>query len=133
MTGVPVAAEIYCLFSEIMNPSTINNTNITLTGDGIIDPGDYTVFYEGESFEDGAAIVKKNGPFSGGHPLKGTCQEKKIIHQQEIAFFLGNEAAARMGRQVARRSSRPPYRLFCSGTYFPQRFTEVSVFVSYLR
>jgi len=21
---------------------------------------------------------------SGGHPLKGTCQEKKIIHQQEI-------------------------------------------------
>jgi hypothetical protein len=22
-----------------------------------------------------------------GHPLKGTCQEKKIVHQQEIAFF----------------------------------------------
>jgi hypothetical protein len=22
-----------------------------------------------------------------GHPFKGTCQEKKIIHQQEIAFF----------------------------------------------
>jgi hypothetical protein len=66
VTGVPVGTEIYCIFSEIMNPLTINNTNITLSGPGITGPSDYTVIYEGEAFEDGAAIVKKNGPFSEG-------------------------------------------------------------------
>jgi hypothetical protein len=41
-----------------------------------------------------------------GHPLKGTCQEKKLLCKQEIAFSWEYDAAARMGRQLARRSSR---------------------------
>jgi hypothetical protein len=35
-----------------------------------------------------------------GHPLKGTCQEKKVVRKQEEAFFLGEDAAARMGVSV---------------------------------
>jgi hypothetical protein len=42
----------------------------------------------------------------GGHPLKGTSQEEKILRKQERAFSLGYDAAARMGCQLARRSSR---------------------------
>ena len=32
MTGAPVTAEVICVFSKVMNPSTINSTNITLSG-----------------------------------------------------------------------------------------------------
>ena len=63
-----------------------------------------------------------------GHPLKGTCQEKKVLHKQEEAVFGGEDAAARMGPSLARRSSRHLIDSFASGPIYSQRFTEVSVF-----
>jgi hypothetical protein len=63
-----------------------------------------------------------------GHPLKGTCQEKKVVRKQEEAFFWGEDAAARMGLSIARRSSRHLIDSFAPGPIYSQRFTEVSVF-----
>jgi len=56
MTGVSTTAEIFCVFSEAMDPSTITDSTITLAGSGISGPGDYEVDYE---FEDGMVGIWK--------------------------------------------------------------------------
>jgi hypothetical protein len=33
------------------------------------------------------ATVRAQQQKDGGHPLKGTCQEKKVVRKQEEAFF----------------------------------------------
>ena len=48
-----------------------------------------------------AGVTKK------GHPLKGTCQEKKIIHQQEIAFFSWERGGCENGPPSG-SSEQPP-------------------------
>ena len=49
-----------------------------------------------------------------GHPLKGTCQEKKVFHKQEEAFFLGEQCGCENGPPFGSSEQPPPYRLFCS-------------------
>lgn len=61
MTGVSTTTKIYCVFSEAMNPSSINSTNITLAGPGISSPSDYTVNY---GFENGPVVIRKNNPLA---------------------------------------------------------------------
>lgn len=61
MTGASTTTNIYCKFSEAMNPSTINSTNITLVGTGIGGSSDYTINYD---FEEGWIKIKKNTPFT---------------------------------------------------------------------
>jgi hypothetical protein len=64
----------------------------------------------------------------GGHPLKGTCQEKKVVRKQEEAFFLRRRCGCENGPFYS--SSEQPHLLdsFAPGPIYSQRFTEVSVF-----
>ena len=49
-----------------------------------------------------------------GHPLKGTCQEKKVVRKQEEAFFLRRRCGCENGPFYSSSEQPPPYRLFCS-------------------
>jgi len=49
-----------------------------------------------------------------GHPLKGTCQEKKVVRKQEEAFFLRRRCGCENGPFFSSSEQPPPYRLFCS-------------------
>ena len=60
LTGVPAGTIIYCIFSEAMDPSTIDSTNILLSGPGISGPGDYQVKYD---YYNGFAQILKNTQF----------------------------------------------------------------------
>ena len=51
---------------------------------------------------------------SWGHPLKGTCQEKKVVRKQEEAFFLRRRCGCENGLFYSSSEQPPPYRLFCS-------------------
>src|SRR4030067_2998557 len=48
-----------------------------------------------------------------GHPLKGTCQEKKVVRKQEEAFFLRRKCGCENGPVYSSSEQPPPYRLFC--------------------
>jgi hypothetical protein len=52
-------------------------------------------------------IVAEKRTGMWGHPLKGTCQEKKIIHQQEIAFFSWERGGCENGPPSG-SSEQPP-------------------------
>src|SRR4030067_2350084 len=49
-----------------------------------------------------------------GHPLKGTCQEKKVVRKEEEAFFLSRRCGCENGRFYSSSEQPLPYRLFCS-------------------
>src|SRR4030042_6255358 len=48
------------------------------------------------------------------HPLKGTCQEKKVFRKQKEAFFLRRRCGCENGPFYSSSEKPPPYRLFCS-------------------
>ena len=55
-----------------------------------------------------------------GHPLKGTCQEKKIFRKQEEAFFSGERCGCENGTPFGSSEQPPPYSPFGSRPYlFP--------------
>lgn len=45
-----------------------------------------------------------------GHPLKGTCQEKKIFRKQEEAFFSGERCGCENGTPFGSSEQPPPYK-----------------------
>jgi len=61
MTDVPTNLTIICMFSEAIDPSTVNATNITLSGPGIGGSGDYKVSYD---WYDGHIEIRKNTQLS---------------------------------------------------------------------
>ncbi len=61
MTDVPTGLAIFCMFSEAIDPSTVNSTNITLSGPGISGPSDYKVLYD---YFDGHIEIRKKTQLS---------------------------------------------------------------------
>ena len=64
-----------------------------------------------------------------GSPIKRhLSREKSSPQARRSVFFLGEDADARMGVSIARRSSRHLIDSFAPSPIYSQRFTEVSVF-----
>ncbi|RLF53479.1 MAG: hypothetical protein DRN28_07000, partial [Thermoplasmata archaeon] len=61
MTNVSTTVEILCVFSEALDPDSVNTGTITLAGDGISGPDDYSVTYD---YGIGIVRIRKNTALS---------------------------------------------------------------------